>query len=610
MDAEHPLVAELRRKYDLRFLREGALHFRAGQFELIELVLAAEKSLLAISATSSGKTVVFLVDACQCFAAGMSAVFLTLRKDLVDQAAKYAAQFTTLDPSEVLTLTGEDPRREREELLSRKYRLLIMTREAFYNDALRELIDWAKIGLVGLDEIHQCQGDDVYMKLIPALKGRNVKLRFFTASPATNVPKLNYLLDVLKPDEKYIVPETGPRVSERICLVGFDPQLEKFRRVFLRNTWKIFDEIEAELGKGGERQKFLFSDFEPDDRVREASPTFSERNALGRRIDALSDSPEKRMLISRAAELGLLTWFQEELLCIGRQAFLEDYGHRFAAHSFTPRRLISALTNASKQISDGRDRWFEARAVRNPEIRAIFGELSAGTPYEILIREDVKLWDDAFRALRGMSPPSGMPYQKVALDFLDEAASHMARNILDHPKVSVLLDIFHRHARSVYSGRMLVFDRTRRHAKFLSLQLEDLLKKHGFSVGFVAGARNLAQRKHRDATLERFHDGGMNVIVATSSLRVGTNVAHAHIGAEYSLASSNPIERVQTRGRFVREAEPEEKVDALPRGVFYYLLTAGTREVLSYHISRRREQQMSRAIRHKIPPVELRRTGS
>ena len=594
-------IVELRRDFNLSLLREGTMQARAEQLPVARHVLQSEQDLILNSDTSSGKTLLFLLKAFQIIAAGGIAVFLTLRKDLVGQCYDSALHFGLLQPEDVLALTGEESPKKRAEALSKPYRLLIMTRESFLNDFRRGVLDSSKICFIGIDEIHQGQGEDAYVKIFNLLRELpQIQQLGLTAFMATNETKLNYLLESFDPVDRRYAQHRGVRVREQLCFIGLDDQLLRARRILISRAWELHREFSERLMGSQTRQLELWDDFQDAPaEMQESTPNFSERQALLDRASKLPDEKKRRECISWGAELGLQCWLEEALSCLGRYAFLEDFGHRYAAHRLRPRLRVSAITrHSNRKISEGN--WFETRLVNDPVIVALFSEFAKGTLYEHLLHAET--WEDLFIRVRGILPPATTKPQRLAEGFFNLAATEAARNLFDHPKITTLLDIFYRHARDVYNGRIIVFDRTRRHAKFLSMVLNHDLQQHGFKAGYVIGAQSRADREIRDKTLQQFRSGELNILVSTDTLRQGTDVPFACIGAEYAVASSNPISRHQTLGRFVRERVTEEELSSMT-AVYYWLLTNGTREPASIQIGRRRESRMITAIRRHARPV-------
>ncbi len=153
---------------------------------------------------------------------------------------------------------------------------------------------------------------------------------------------------------------------------------------------------------------------------------------------------------------------------------------------------------------------------------------------------------------------------------------------VDHPKLEKLKEIVQNQLKKNPNSRIIVFTNYRDTADVISKELQKIGIKAVRFVGQASRADDKGMRqKEQIEVLEKFREGAINVLVATSVGEEGLDIPETDLVVFYEAVPSE-IRAIQRKGRTGRARE----------GRIVVLVTKGTRDEAYYWISLRKERLM------------------
>nr|XP_054526857.1 ATP-dependent RNA helicase DHX58 isoform X3 [Pan troglodytes] len=169
--------------------------------------------------------------------------------------------------------------------------------------------------------------------------------------------------------------------------------------------------------------------------------------------------------------------------------------------------------------------------------------------------------------------------------------AHLATHGPENPKLEMLEKILQRQFSSSNSSRGIIFTRTRQsaHSLLLWLQQQQGLQTVDIRAQLLIGAGNSSQSTHmtqrdQQEVIQKFQDGTLNLLVATSVAEEGLDIPHCNVVVRYGLLT-NEISMVQARGR--------ARAD---QSVYAFVATEGSRELKRELINEALETLMEQAV--------------
>lgn len=182
----------------------------------------------------------------------------------------------------------------------------------------------------------------------------------------------------------------------------------------------------------------------------------------------------------------------------------------------------------------------------------------------------------------------GRSGQRGTNSFIALPCIHNFRNVskeLDelHPKPSHTAGLVSKQLRDSPESKVLIFTEYRDTVELLTEKLNSIegVVADRFIGQSGTGKRKGMNQKQQLAQLQRFREGDINVLVATSVGEEGLDVPAADLVILYEPVPS-AIRTIQRRGRTARQRD----------GVVHILITSDTRDVFVYMASKRREEKM------------------
>ena len=164
------------------FLQEG-VEARPYQLRSLERILSF--STLMVMPTGFGKTAVQWMAMAEFLRRGTKKIVLVAPTiGLVDQQSTMARERLKIDPTDIVTYTG-DTSPELRRALWTSGRIIMATPQVIRNDALSGVIDLSEVGLLILDEAHHATGNHAYAQVGQIYQRSNANGRILaaTASP-------------------------------------------------------------------------------------------------------------------------------------------------------------------------------------------------------------------------------------------------------------------------------------------------------------------------------------------------------------------------------------------------------------------------------------------
>ena len=165
-----------------------------------------------------------------------------------------------------------------------------------------------------------------------------------------------------------------------------------------------------------------------------------------------------------------------------------------------------------------------------------------------------------------------------------------------HPKPSIVAQLVHDEIQQKPEGKVLIFTEFRDTVTTLVQRLESIdgLKPDQFIGQSSRGKQKGMTQKQQLAQLNRFREGEINVLVATSVGEEGLDVPAADLVILYEPVPS-AIRAIQRRGRTARQRA----------GSVHVLIAQGTRDVFIHSASKNQEQKMHRLVNKMVAQKDL-----
>ena len=165
-----------------------------------------------------------------------------------------------------------------------------------------------------------------------------------------------------------------------------------------------------------------------------------------------------------------------------------------------------------------------------------------------------------------------------------------------HPKPSIVARLVHDEILKKPEGKVLIFTEFRDTVSTLVKRLESIegLKPDKFIGQSSRGKQKGMTQKQQLAQLNRFREGEINVLVATSVGEEGLDVPAADLVVLYEPVPS-AIRAIQRRGRTARQRA----------GSVHVLIAQGTRDVFIHSASKNQEQKMHRLLNKMVAQKDL-----
>ena len=175
------------------FLQEGV---EARAYQLICAKDALSQSALMVLPTGFGKTAVqWMVMADQLRISKKKTLLIAPTTGLVDQQVKMAREFIAIDPSLIVTYTGDSKPELRSDIW-KEGAIIIATPQVIRNDHYASRIDVQEIGTLILDEVHHCKGNHAYGQVADIFVNESPETRILgaSASPGTKKNEIDSIM--------------------------------------------------------------------------------------------------------------------------------------------------------------------------------------------------------------------------------------------------------------------------------------------------------------------------------------------------------------------------------------------------------------------------------
>lgn len=179
-------------------IKKNTIEKRLYQLDIVSKCL--NKNSLIILPTSLGKTVIMLLTSVNCIEKKKGSILiLAPTKPLVEQHFKFFYNVLNINPNNIIKITGQTPLSERKYELNEN-KIIIATPQVIKNEILKKRLDINKIYYLIFDEVHRATGKYAYTFISNAfnsIKKKNFYILGFTASPGSNIKKINNLKQLL-----------------------------------------------------------------------------------------------------------------------------------------------------------------------------------------------------------------------------------------------------------------------------------------------------------------------------------------------------------------------------------------------------------------------------
>lgn len=175
------------------FLQEGV---EARAYQLICAKDALSQSALMVLPTGFGKTAVqWMVMADQLRISKKKTLLIAPTTGLVEQQVKMAREFIAIDPSLIVTYTGDSKPELRSDIW-KEGAIIIATPQVIRNDHYASRIDVQEIGTLILDEVHHCKGNHAYGQVADIFVNESPETRILgaSASPGTKKNEIDSIM--------------------------------------------------------------------------------------------------------------------------------------------------------------------------------------------------------------------------------------------------------------------------------------------------------------------------------------------------------------------------------------------------------------------------------
>ena len=175
------------------FLQEGV---EARAYQLICAKDALSQSALMVLPTGFGKTAVqWMVMADQLRRSKKKTLLIAPTTGLVEQQVKMAREFIAIDPSLIVTYTGDSKPELRSDIW-KEGAIIVATPQVIRNDHYASRIDVRDIGTLILDEVHHCKGNHTYGQVADIFVNESPETRILgaSASPGTQKNEIDSIM--------------------------------------------------------------------------------------------------------------------------------------------------------------------------------------------------------------------------------------------------------------------------------------------------------------------------------------------------------------------------------------------------------------------------------
>ncbi len=180
---------------------------------------ASQKNTLIVLPTGMGKTNIFLMLAAHRLKQYPKSKILLIgpTRPLIDQYYRVFEKHFDIDKDKMAIFTGFVKPEKREELW-KDARIIFSTPQGLENDIISNRIKLEEVSLLGIDEAHRAVGDYAYVFIAKQYHARAKypRITAMTASPGSELEKINEVLQNLFIEEIEIRNETSPDVRQYI----------------------------------------------------------------------------------------------------------------------------------------------------------------------------------------------------------------------------------------------------------------------------------------------------------------------------------------------------------------------------------------------------------
>ncbi|MGC8644899.1 MAG: helicase-related protein [Thermoplasmata archaeon] len=349
-------------------LREDLIEFREYQHNIA--TKAVEKNTLIVIPTALGKTIIAIIALSILIENGGKCIFLAPTRPLVHQHAATIRKFLFLGNEEIVEVTGEVGREQRQHLYE-KGRVIVSTPQVISND--EDLLSEMKkdVAVVVFDEAHRAIGNYAYVKIADFF--RNARIIATTASPGGDSSKIDEIMRNLHIEHVEIRDEKSPDVAQYVQgieITQMKIQMPPGCREVVSGLREIFDDIVSK-----------FSDFSINVQIRSRKDLI----ALGDAISAEIKKGNKYFfgaarLRTMAIVLDYLIEFAETQGLLPLREYIREIKKekKAALNIFKDPRMISI----EKKVEELTSRRIEDHS---PKINAIINMLREGRQSKVII---------------------------------------------------------------------------------------------------------------------------------------------------------------------------------------------------------------------------------
>ncbi|MEM4091303.1 MAG: helicase-related protein [Thermoplasmatales archaeon] len=190
-----------------KILREDIIEFREYQHNIA--TEATKKNTLIVIPTALGKTIIAIIALSILIENGGKCIFLAPTRPLVHQHANTIRRFLNIRNEEIVEVTGEIVREERQELY-KSGRVIVSTPQVIDNDEELLIGIRKEVVTVIFDEAHRAIGNYAYVKIADFFK--DARIIATTASPGGDSSKIDEIVHNLHIEKIEIRDEKSPDV--------------------------------------------------------------------------------------------------------------------------------------------------------------------------------------------------------------------------------------------------------------------------------------------------------------------------------------------------------------------------------------------------------------
>ncbi len=217
-------------------------NFAPRLYQQLIFAKASLKNTLVVLPTGLGKTAIsmMLIAHRLTLYPKSKAMILAPTKPLVDQHVKTLRSFLDLKEGDLALFTGHVSPKKREELWA-SARIIVSTPQGLANDLISSRLSLEDVSVITFDECHRAVGEYAYVWIAKQYQGaaRYPRILALTASPGSELEKINEVLDNLFIEEIEIRTETDPDVKPYVqevdivwLSVAFPNELKNVQQYF------------------------------------------------------------------------------------------------------------------------------------------------------------------------------------------------------------------------------------------------------------------------------------------------------------------------------------------------------------------------------------------